>query len=128
MRHTVGTLDFFYFQNLPLLLFAVVFGVTSITGVLAGGFVYGCVTTGFIISTSPTLKNITFVVLFVGIRMLVGNPNGLVGLAFERGRRVLGRERPPGVPEKAGSAGAGSEAELYLPPAGRTLEAPVGSA
>jgi branched-chain amino acid transport system permease protein len=128
MRHTVGTLDFFFFQNLPLLLFAVVFGVTSITGVLAGGFAYGCVTTGFLISTSPTLLNIAYIVLFVGIRLLVGNPNGLVGLAFDQSRRLRFPQRRSRLATPAGPAGPASGGELFTSPPARTLEAPVGSA
>jgi hypothetical protein len=118
MRHTVGTLDFFFFNSLPLLLFATVFGVTSITGVLIGGLVYGLI--GY---ASTTWQNIAFVVLFVGIRLLVGNPNGLVGLLFEHSRRLLGwrfrtrqpREAPPPGAEPYGASG-------------RTLEAPLGAA
>ena len=121
MRHTVGTLDFFFFQNLPLLLFAVVFGVTSITGVLVGGFAYGCLQTGFLLSTDPTLKNIAYIILFVGIRLLVNNPNGLVGLLFDVGRRFRFWENRTGIPSPTAD-------EPYPVPAGRSLEAPVGSA
>ncbi|MFN2539418.1 MAG: hypothetical protein ABR549_14885 [Mycobacteriales bacterium] len=128
MRHTVGTLDFFFFQNLPLLLFATVFGVTSITGVLVGGFVYGCLTSGFLISNDSTVKNVAYIILFIGIRMLVNNPNGLVGLLFERSRLVLSWRSRKGVPTEAGPPGAEREPETYLAPAGLSLEAPVGSA
>jgi branched-chain amino acid transport system permease protein len=121
MRHTVGTLDFFFFQNLPLLLFAVVFGVTSITGVLVGGFAYGCLQTGFLLSTDPTLKNIAYIILFVGIRLLVNNPNGLVGLLFDVSRRFRFWENRTGIPSPTAD-------EPYPAPAGRSLEAPVGSA
>jgi branched-chain amino acid transport system permease protein len=116
MRHTVGTLDFFFFKSLPLLLFATVFGITSVTGVLAGGLVYGLI--GY---ASPTWQNIASVVLFIGIRMLVDNPNGLVGVIFEQSRRLRfwesRRQRPAEV-----------EAEPYPSLTGRSLEAPVGSA
>jgi branched-chain amino acid transport system permease protein len=105
MRHTVGTLDFYFFKSLPLLLFATVFGVTSITGVLVGGLVFGLIT-----YASSTVANLAAIVLFVGIRLLVGNPNGLVGLLFEQGRRLLGLRSP------------------YVATAPRSLEAPVGTA
>lgn len=100
MRHTVGTLDFYFFNSLPLLLFATVFGVTSITGVLVGGLTYGLIRYG-----STSQANVASIVLFVGIRMLVGNPNGLVGLLFEQSRRVLPfrqRTGPPLDPEPGG--------------------------
>jgi branched-chain amino acid transport system permease protein len=114
MRHTVGTLDFYYFKNLPLLLFATVFGVTSITGVLIGGLTYGLI--GY---ASSTYLNIAYIVLFVGVRLLVGNPNGLVGLAFEQSRRLMFWQHRSGLP---------SETELYPAGAALSLEAPVGTA
>jgi branched-chain amino acid transport system permease protein len=123
MRHTVGTLDFYFFKSLPLLLFATVFGVTSITGVLIGGLTYGLI--GY---ASPAVSNMASIVLFVGIRLLVGNPNGLVGLLFEQSRRLLFWQHRSGLPTQAGPPGAAREPDLYPAGAGRSLEAPVGSA
>ncbi|MDX6198121.1 MAG: branched-chain amino acid transport system permease protein livM [Actinomycetota bacterium] len=123
MRHTVGTLDFYFFNSLPLLLFATVFGVTSITGVLMGGLTYGLIRYG-----SATQANVASIVLFVGIRMLVGNPNGLVGLLFEHSRRVLPfRHRTGSPPEPAAGF---PEPAHELTPAGTapSLEASVGAA
>jgi branched-chain amino acid transport system permease protein len=123
MKHTVGTLDFFFFQNLPLLLFAIVFGVTSISGVLVGGFFYGCLSTGFLLSSSPTVKNLAYIVLFVGIRLLVNNPNGLVGLLFDQSRRLLVFR------DRRGQRGPSAPlVESYPTSVGRQLEAPLGSA
>jgi branched-chain amino acid transport system permease protein len=123
MKHTVGTLDFFFFQNLPLLLFAIVFGVTSISGVLVGGFFYGCLSTGFLISSEPLYKNIAYMVVFVGIRLLVNNPNGLIGLLFDQSRRLLVFR------DRRGERGpAGPLIEAYPVTVGRQLEAPLGSA
>ncbi|MGB8650298.1 MAG: ABC transporter permease [Mycobacteriales bacterium] len=99
MHHTIGTLDFFFFKSLPLLLFAAVFGVTSITGVLAGGLVYGLI--GY---ASPTVSNLASVVLLIGILLLGGNPNGLVGLLFDRGRKLLQRSPARGVADEAAPA------------------------
>ncbi|MCU1594685.1 MAG: livH 4 [Frankiales bacterium] len=123
MKHTVGTLDFYFFQNLPLLLFAIVFGVTSISGVLVGGFFYGCLSTGFLLSSDATVKNLAYIVLFVGIRLLVNNPNGLVGLLFDQSRRLLRfRDKDP---ERTTT---GSPVEVYPAVVGRVVEVPVGSA
>lgn len=113
MHHDVSTYDVLYFKSLPLLLFAVVFGVTSISGVLTGGLVYGLI--GY---ASPTVANLASVVLLIGILLLGGNPNGLVGLLFEKARGVFEpRQRratvEPPYPQR-----------LSLP----SLEAPVGSA
>jgi branched-chain amino acid transport system permease protein len=93
MRASVGTTDFFFFKSLPLLLFAAVFGVTSITGVLAGGLVYGLI--GY---QSATISNLASVVLLIGILLLGGNPNGLVGLLFDLRTRLFGRAAAPGAP------------------------------
>jgi branched-chain amino acid transport system permease protein len=119
MRHTVGTLDFYFFKSLPLLLFATVFGVTSITGVLLGGLTFGLI--GY---ASSSVSNIAAIVLFVGIRLLVGNPNGLVGLLFERSRGLL-RWRTRGAhPTEAEPP----DGEPYRTTAPLGLEAPVGAA
>ena len=116
MRGTITTYDFLFFKSLPLLLFATVFGVTSVTGVLAGGLVYGLI--GY---ASPTFANLASVVLLAGILLLGGNPNGLVGLLFERARGVLRLDRwrrQPAPPIQAEPA----------PSVPRRLEAPVGTA
>jgi branched-chain amino acid transport system permease protein len=123
MRHTVGTLDFYFFNSLPLLLFATVFGVTSITGVLMGGLTYGLIRYG-----SATQANVASIVLFIGIRMLVGNPNGLVGLLFEHSRRVLPSRRRTGSPPAPAPGVPERQRELTPAGAAPTLEAPVGAA
>jgi branched-chain amino acid transport system permease protein len=113
---SVSTYDVFFFKSLPLLLFATVFGVTSISGVLAGGLVYG------LIGYAPTtVGNLASVVLLLGILLLGGNPNGLVGLIFEQARKVPLPWRRGGLP---------AEAEPYPThnPARSALEAPVGTA
>jgi branched-chain amino acid transport system permease protein len=118
MRGTITTYDFLFFKSLPLLLFATVFGVTSVTGVLAGGLVYGLI--GY---ASPTFANLASVVLLAGILLLGGNPNGLVGLLFERGRSVLRLDRwrrQPTPPYEVDQTPSVSRS--------RSLEAPVGTA
>jgi branched-chain amino acid transport system permease protein len=97
MRGTITTYDFLFFKSLPLLLFATVLGVTSVTGVLAGGLVYAA-TVGTIGNASPTVTNLSSVVLLLGILLLGGNPNGLVGLLFEKGRGLRQLGRSPGQP------------------------------
>lgn len=123
MRHTVGTLDFYFFNSLPLLLFATVFGVTSITGVLVGGLTYGLIRYG-----SATQANIASIVLFVGIRMLVGNPNGLIGLLFEQSRRLLPFRARTGSPPASEPGVGRPQRELTPAGAAPSLEAPVGAA
>ena len=98
MNVSVSTADFLFFNSLPLLLFAVVGGVTSVTGVFIGGMVYQ-----FVIPTvageSPTISGLTYVLLFAAILSLGGNPNGVANLLFGLPRRLLGRS--PAAPTAA---------------------------
>ena len=90
MNVSVSTADFLYFGSLPLLLFAVVGGVTSVTGVLIGGLVYQ-----FVIPTvageSPEVLGLTYILLLLAIVSLGGNPNGVANLLFGLPRRLVRR-------------------------------------
>lgn len=90
MNVSVSTADFLFFNSLPLLLFAVVGGVTSVTGVFIGGMTYQ-----FVIPTvageSPTIIGLTYVLLFAAILSLGGNPNGVANVLFNLPRRLFGR-------------------------------------
>lgn len=101
VRVSVGTEDFMFFKSLPLLLFAAVAGLTSVSGALLGGLFYG--TLPVLAERYPTGAPLAYVVLLGGILALGGNPNGLVHQLFRFGRRVLER-RPltaPAVPDEA---------------------------
>ena len=83
LRGSVGTADFMAFSSLPLLLFAVVFGVTSMTGAVMGGTAY------MLYSFSDTnTQGIILIVLGVGELTLGRNPNGISNLIFQLGRFV----------------------------------------
>jgi branched-chain amino acid transport system permease protein len=85
MRVSVGTADFFFFQSLPLLLLAVVGGVTSVTGALIGGLVLGLLPV--VQSEYPSLAGLAFVAVLVAVLGLGGNPNGVASRLFAlRGR------------------------------------------
>ena len=92
----VGDADFYFFQNLPLLLLVVVGGVTSVTGALIGGLFLGLSPT--ITDLFPTIGGLLNLMIGVAAVLLGRNPNGLAGAMFEAGRQVLGRAEDDEVP------------------------------
>jgi branched-chain amino acid transport system permease protein len=96
LRESVGSSDFEFFQSLLLLLFAVVFGVTSVTGAVLGGV--GFMLLPVLQSDYPDAAGMFFVVLAVGAILLARNPNGLSIYGFRLGRLAehqLGRRLRP---------------------------------
>ncbi|HUR51361.1 MAG TPA: ABC transporter permease [Mycobacteriales bacterium] len=89
MRVSVGSEDFTFFKSLPLLLFAAVAGLTSVSGALVGGLFYGALP--ILADRYPSVAPLAYVALLGGILALGGNPNGLVHQLFGLGRRVAGR-------------------------------------
>jgi branched-chain amino acid transport system permease protein len=87
MRVSVGSEDFSFFKSLPLLLFAAVAGLTSVSGALLGGLFYG--TLPILAERYPSVAPLAYVVLLGGILALGGNPNGLVHQLFGLGRRLV---------------------------------------
>jgi branched-chain amino acid transport system permease protein len=86
LRGTIGAADFQYFNSLPLLLLAVVFGVTSVTGAALGGI--GLMLLPVLQSDHPSLAGLIFAVIGFGAVALGRDPNGLANLAFTVGRRL----------------------------------------
>jgi branched-chain amino acid transport system permease protein len=99
MRVSVGSEDFTFFKSLPLLLFAAVAGLTSVSGALMGGLFYG--TLPIVAERYPSQAPLAYVVLLGGILALGGNPNGLVHQLFSLGRRLR-----PVLPPRAADAEA----------------------
>ena len=92
LRGTVGAADFQYFNSLPLLLLAVVFGVTSVTGAALGGV--ALMLLPVLQSDHPSLAGLVFAVVGFGAVALGRDPNGLANLLFmagRRGRKLLSR-------------------------------------
>jgi branched-chain amino acid transport system permease protein len=92
MRVSVGSEDFTFFKSLPLLLFAAVAGLTSVSGALMGGLFYGSLP--IIADRYPSEAPLAYVVLLGGILALGGNPNGLVHQLFTLSRRIAHRPAP----------------------------------
>ncbi|MDN4162544.1 branched-chain amino acid ABC transporter permease [Nocardioides abyssi] len=102
LRGTIGAADFQFFNSLPLLLLAVVFGVTSVTGATLGGV--GLMLLPVMQSNNPGIAGLIFAVLGFGAVALGRDPNGLANLMFGLGRRIQAlvlpqlRDRLPVLP------------------------------
>lgn len=89
LRQTVAATDFQLFNSLPLLLLAVVAGVTSVSGAAIGGMMLMLLPV--VASEFPTLGGLVFLCIGVASVGLGRDPNGLASRAF-----ALGRWRPGG--------------------------------
>ncbi len=89
LRGTIGAADFQLFNSLPLLLLAVVCGVTSVTGAALGGV--GLMLLPVLQSSRPELAGLVFAILGFGAVALGRDPNGLANLLFGLGRRLDNR-------------------------------------
>lgn len=89
LRQTIGAADFQFFNSLPLLLLAVVFGVTSVTGATLGGI--GLMLLPVMQSDHPSVAGLIFAVIGFGAVAAGRDPNGLANHLFRLGR--LGRSR-----------------------------------
>ncbi|SDE16862.1 ABC transporter permease [Nocardioides lianchengensis] len=113
LRQTIGAADFQFFNSLPLLLLAVVFGVTSVTGATLGGI--GLMLLPVMQSDHPGIAGLIFAVIGFGAVAAGRDPNGLANQLFRVGRlaetRLLPqvRERLPRLPER-GEVDAPAEA------------------
>lgn len=89
LRGTIAASDFQLFASLPLLLVAVVFGVTSVTGAALGGIFLMLLPV--LQSTYPGVAGLAFAVLGFGAVALGRDPNGLANLVFALGRWLEAR-------------------------------------
>jgi len=110
LRGTIGSADFQSFNSLPLLLLAVVFGVTSITGAVLGGT--GLMLLPVLSSGDPQLGGLLFAIIGFGAVFAGRDPNGLANLLFRTGRVLERRVAPlvlgriPDLPGRRRPAGA----------------------
>jgi branched-chain amino acid transport system permease protein len=102
LRQTISATDFQLLSSLPLLLLAVVCGVTSVTGAALGGV--GFMMLPVLQSSYPGLAGLAFAVIGFGAVALGRDPNGIANLFFALGRKVEGRlwpavaDRVPSLP------------------------------
>jgi branched-chain amino acid transport system permease protein len=117
LQHFVSAQPFVTLQNLPLLLVAVVAGVTSISGAFLGGLLL------MLVQVIPTVNQsyagAVFLVIGVGAIMLARDPNGLVNYAFRGGREWLPRIPLPKQLRRFSSA---PPPAVVNPPAVETLD------
>jgi branched-chain amino acid transport system permease protein len=80
-------------NNIVLLLFAVVGGITTVTGALIGGSLFALLP--YVQSEYPDQAGLVFAAVAVAVVALGRQPNGLAGMLFEtiRGRGKAGREK-----------------------------------
>ncbi|GAA3521896.1 hypothetical protein GCM10022234_17370 [Aeromicrobium panaciterrae] len=81
LRGTIVAFDFQFFASLLLLLMAVVWGVTSVTGAALGGIFMMYLPVAQ--SDNPSIAGLLFVLLGVGAVILARDPNGLANLLFK---------------------------------------------
>jgi branched-chain amino acid transport system permease protein len=81
-------------NNIVLLLFAVVGGITTVTGAFIGGSLFALLP--YVQSEYPDQAGLVFAAVAVAVVALGRQPNGLAGMLFEAisGRGKAGREKP----------------------------------
>jgi branched-chain amino acid transport system permease protein len=84
LRETVGASDFMFFNNFTLLLVAVVWGVTSVTGAAIGGMFLMYMPV--VQSDHPEFAGLVLVVLGAGAVVIGRDPNGLANKLFNIGK------------------------------------------
>lgn len=110
LRGVAGQTDFIMFQSLPVVLMAVIGGITSVSGALIGGLALGLLPV--LQERVPALGGLVFLATGAAAVSLGRNPHGIAFLLSERVRNLFRRgERPSGTdaaaaPEVAGVAAA----------------------
>ena len=89
LRQSITATDFQVFSSLPLLLLAVVCGVTSVTGALVGGVLLMLLP--LTQSQYPALSGVVFLIIGFGAVGLGRDPNGLANQLFRAGEAVRSR-------------------------------------
>ncbi|WP_148611595.1 ABC transporter permease subunit [Nocardioides rubriscoriae] len=114
LRGLIGEADFIFFNSLPLLLLAVAFGVTSVTGAALGGI--GLMLLPVLQAESFTefgldvpLGGVMFMIIGLSAVLAARDPNGLANYLFRAGRWVEKRLRArleAGLPQLTTADGA----------------------
>jgi branched-chain amino acid transport system permease protein len=106
LKATADAIQFDPINNIVLLLFAVVGGVTTVTGAFIGGGLFALLP--YIQSEYPDYGGLVFAAVAAAVVALGRRPNGLAGMLYEslQGLRSTGRERPGSVGPIAPAANA----------------------
>jgi branched-chain amino acid transport system permease protein len=92
LRQNIGAGDFIYFNSLLLLLFAVVLGVTSVTGAVLGGVALTALPE--LQANYPSVGGLFYVAIAIFAILLAKDPNGISGYLFRLGRWAQARIAP----------------------------------
>ena len=107
LRGTIGPEDFLYFKSLLVLLMAVVWGVSTVTGALTGG-----VFMMLLLNADSDITGLLFLLLGAGAIIVArGEPNGLVNIMFKIPRLIQERLYPALAERYPGMALLGRQAE-----------------
>jgi branched-chain amino acid transport system permease protein len=130
LRGTVGANDFLSFGSLTLLLLAVVFGVTSVTGAALGGV--GLMLLPVMQSDNPSIAGLIFAIIGFGAVALGRDPNGLANHLFRLGRSLRAlvtdqiRDSLPDLsPARGKRRATADDATTTLPVVTETSEVPA---
>jgi branched-chain amino acid transport system permease protein len=92
LRGNAGPTDFLMFQSLPVLLLAVVGGITTVTGSLIGG-----ITFSLLIALPSRFAGLLYLIVGGAAVSLGRNPNGLAFIPMMRFRRAKSPTAPPAI-------------------------------
>jgi branched-chain amino acid transport system permease protein len=92
LGYTAGQLDFEPLFNVLLFLFAVVGGITTVTGALLGGILFALLP--LVQSEAPEFSGLVFAVIAVTALALGKQPNGLAGLLYSAKAPTLPASQP----------------------------------
>jgi ABC-type branched-subunit amino acid transport system permease subunit len=106
LKATTDAIQFAPENNIVLLLFAVVGGVTTVTGAFIGGGLFALLP--FIQSEYPDQAGLVFAGVAVAVVALGKQPNGLAGMLYESIRNRGRPARETTAAPIAGNAPAGS--------------------
>ena len=101
LKGSAGPIDFQMFQSLPILLLAVLGGITTASGALIGGLAFSFL--GVLQAHFPSIGGLTYLLTGLGAVSIGRNPNGLSFVISQRLRQLFPRlSAPPAVlPEPA---------------------------
>jgi branched-chain amino acid transport system permease protein len=99
LRGAAGPTDFLMFQSLPILLLAVIGGITTASGALIGGLSFALL--GVVQEKIPAIGGLTFLLVGFGALSVGRNPNGVSFQISQRLRKLFPSrlEQPVSLPE-----------------------------
>lgn len=87
LRSAAGPTDFLMFQSLPVLLMAVIGGITTVSGALIGGMIYALLPV--VQDRFPSVAGLVFLIVGAAAVSLGRNPNGIAFFLAERIRLIV---------------------------------------